>query len=164
MEYSSQESPSWGTETLSVIRQIPECYETQSSLPCSKQFATDPIINNTNTMHYSLHIFKPHLILYSCQRPSLLKEPEKTVAGNVWSQETYLRILHKTIAIKCVLYLDMSVWVDYINFDVLLTVHLNVNLANDQPEAQFLYFIIRLLQSSTCFEQRLAHHQEVKLY
>ena len=37
-------------------------------------------------------------------------------------------------------------------------------LANDQLDAQFLYFIIRLLQSSTCFEQRRAYHQEVKLY
>ena len=36
--------------------------------------------------------------------------------------------------------------------------------ADDQPDAQFLYFIIRSLQSSTCFEQRRAHHQEVKLY
>ena len=36
-------------------------------------------------------------------------------------------------------------------------------LANDQLEAQFLYVIIRLLQSSTCFEQRRAH-QEVKFY
>ena len=37
-------------------------------------------------------------------------------------------------------------------------------LVNDQLDAQFLYFIIRLLQPSTCFEQRRAHHQEVKLY
>ena len=37
-------------------------------------------------------------------------------------------------------------------------------LAKDQLDAQFLYFIIRLLQSSTCFEQRRAHHQEVKFY
>ena len=37
-------------------------------------------------------------------------------------------------------------------------------LVNDQLEAQLLYFIIRLLQSSTSFEQRRAHHQEVKLY
>ena len=29
---------------------------------------------------------------------------------------------------------------------------------------QLLCFIICLLQSSTCFEQRFAHHQEVKLY
>jgi len=36
--------------------------------------------------------------------------------------------------------------------------------ANDQLDAQFLYFIIRLLRSSTCFEQRRANHQEVKLY
>jgi len=50
------------------------------------------------------------------------------------------------------------------NFNVLLTAHLRITLANDQLEAQFLYFIIRLLQSSTCFEQRRAHHQEVKLY
>jgi len=43
-------------------------------------------------------------------------------------------------------------------------VHLSITLANDHLDAQFLYFIIRLLQSSTCFEQRRAHHQEVKLY
>ena len=39
-----------------------------------------------------------------------------------------------------------------------------LTVANDQLDAHFLYFIIRLLQSSTCFEQRRAHHQEVKLY
>ena len=39
-----------------------------------------------------------------------------------------------------------------------------ITLANDQLDAQFFYFIICLLQSSTCFEQRRAHHQEVKLY
>ena len=49
-------------------------------------------------------------------------------------------------------------------FDVLLTVHLSVTLVNDQLDAQFFYFIINLLQSSTCFEQRRAHHQEVKVY
>jgi len=37
-------------------------------------------------------------------------------------------------------------------------------LVNDQLDVQFFYFIIRLLQSSTCFEQRRDHHQEVKLY
>ena len=50
------------------------------------------------------------------------------------------------------------------NLDVLLTVHRSITLANDQLDAQFLYFIIRPLQSSTRFEQRRAHHQEVKLY
>ena len=49
-------------------------------------------------------------------------------------------------------------------FDVLLTAHLSITLVNEQLDAQFFYFIIRLLQSSTCFEQRRAHHQEVKLY
>ena len=38
------------------------------------------------------------------------------------------------------------------------------DFVNDQLDAQFFYFITRLLQSSTCFEQRRAHHQEVKLY
>jgi len=47
---------------------------------------------------------------------------------------------------------------------VLLTVQLGITLLNNQLEAQFFYFIIRLLQSSTCFEQRRAHIQEVKLY
>ena len=50
------------------------------------------------------------------------------------------------------------------DFYVLLTVQLGITLVNDQLDAQFFYFIIRLLQSSTCFEQRHAHHQEVKLY
>ena len=31
---------------------------------------------------------------------------------------------------------------------------INITLANNQLHAQFLYFIISLLQSSTCFEQR----------
>ena len=41
---------------------------------------------------------------------------------------------------------------------------LPLTLANDQLYPQFLYFIIRLLQSSTCLEQCRAHHQEVKFY
>ena len=49
-------------------------------------------------------------------------------------------------------------------FNVLLTVHVSIPLVNDQLDARLLYFIIRLLQSSTCFEKRRAHHQEVKLY
>jgi len=48
--------------------------------------------------------------------------------------------------------------------DVLLTVQLSITLANNELDAQFLYFIKSLLRSSTCFEQRRAHHQEVKLY
>jgi hypothetical protein len=39
-----------------------------------------------------------------------------------------------------------------------------LTLVSDQLDARFFYFIMRLLQSSTCFEQRRAHHQEVKLY
>ena len=49
-------------------------------------------------------------------------------------------------------------------FDILLTVHLSIILVNAQLDAQFFYFIILSLQSSTCFEQRRAHHQEIKLY
>jgi len=49
-------------------------------------------------------------------------------------------------------------------FNVSLTVHLSINLGNDQLDTQLLNFIIRLLQPSTSFEQRRAHHQEVKLY
>jgi len=40
----------------------------------------------------------------------------------------------------------------------------HTSLVNDQLDAQFFYFIICLLQSSTRFEQHRAHHQEVKLY
>ena len=49
-------------------------------------------------------------------------------------------------------------------FNVLLTVYLSITVENDQLDAQFFYFIICLLRSSTCFEQRRAHHQEVKFY
>jgi len=34
----------------------------------------------------------------------------------------------------------------------LLTVHLNISLDKDQLDAHLLYFTIRLLYSSTCFE------------
>jgi len=44
------------------------------------------------------------------------------------------------------------------------SIYVRINSVNDQLDAQFFYFIIRLLQLSTCFEQRRAHHQEVKLY
>jgi len=40
----------------------------------------------------------------------------------------------------------------------------SITLVNDQLDAQFFYLIIRFLQSSTCFEQSRAHHQEVRLY
>jgi hypothetical protein len=48
-------------------------------------------------------------------------------------------------------------------FYVSLTVHLSITLTNDQLDAQIL---IHLLQSCTCtcFEQYLAHPQQVKLY
>ena len=49
-------------------------------------------------------------------------------------------------------------------FKVLLTVPRSITLASDQLDAQFLYFIILLLQPSTCFEQRRSHHQKVKFY
>ena len=48
--------------------------------------------------------------------------------------------------------------------NLLLTAHLSITLVNDQLDAQMFYFIIRLLQSSTRFEQRRVHHQELKLY
>jgi len=53
--------------------------------------------------------------------------------------------------------------ISFLNCNVLLTVHLSITLANDQLDAQFLFTIL-FLQSPTCFEQRRAHHQEVKLY
>jgi hypothetical protein len=38
-----------------------------------------------------------------------------------------------------------------------------IRLVNDQLDAQF-FFLICLFQSSTCFEQPCAHHQENQLY
>ena len=39
-----------------------------------------------------------------------------------------------------------------INIYVLLTVHLSISLDNDKLDAHLLYFTIRPIQSSTCFE------------
>jgi hypothetical protein len=97
-------------------------YSTDSRVLWNRKFITvsktvrhwscnQPDQHNTPLTTY----FYIHLILLSYQRLGLLKESEKTVAGNVWPQEIYLRILHKTIATKCVLYLDTSGWVDYIS-------------------------------------------------
>jgi len=43
-----------------------------------------------------------------------------------------------------------------------MVLHCPSILENYQLCPQFLYSIIRLLQSFTCFEQRCTHHQEVK--
>ena len=50
------------------------------------------------------------------------------------------------------------------SFNFLLTAQLSLTSVNDQLDAQFFYFTIRSLQSSTCFEKIRAHHQEVKLH
>jgi hypothetical protein len=39
-----------------------------------------------------------------------------------------------------------------------------ITLVNDQLDAQLFNFVIRLLHSSTRFEEHRVHHQEVKLY
>jgi hypothetical protein len=51
------------------------------------------------------------------------------------------------------------------SFDVPLTVHLSITLHNDQLNVQ-IFLLIHLLQytTCTCFEQYLAHPQEVKLF
>jgi hypothetical protein len=58
---------------------------------------------------------------------------------------------------------DMDIYTVFFMFYVLLTLHLGIILANDQLDAQF-FFLICLLQSSACFEQSRAHHQENQLY
>jgi hypothetical protein len=58
---------------------------------------------------------------------------------------------------------DVEQYQTFFVSDVSLNVHLSTTLANDRLDAQIL---IHLLQSSicTCFEQYLAHPQEVKFY
>jgi hypothetical protein len=47
--------------------------------------------------------------------------------------------------------------------NILLAVHPNITLVNDQIDAQFfLFYNMFITVLSTCFEQRCAHHQEVK--
>jgi len=68
-----------------------------------------------------------------------------------------------TIYIFTILLLIIAPYVSCVKTSVLVR-QSRKTLANDQLDAEFPYFIIRLLQSSTCFEQRRAHHQEVKFY
>jgi hypothetical protein len=49
------------------------------------------------------------------------------------------------------------------SFDVSLTVHLSITLANDHLEYKSLRHLLQS-STSTCFEQYLAHPQEDKLY
>ena len=68
------------------------------------------------------------------------------------------------VTLECCIEINIGLYVNRIPFFyVSLTVYLSITLANDQFDAQIL---IHLLQSSTCicFEQYLAHPQEVKLY
>ena len=46
----------------------------------------------------------------------------------------------------------LSPFQSFFFFNILLTVHLNISLDNDQHDTHLLYFTIRPLQSSTCFE------------
>ena len=49
-------------------------------------------------------------------------------------------------------------------FCVLLTVHLSISLDNDQLDAHLLYFTIRPLQSSTCFEHHMLIIRRFEVY
>jgi len=53
--------------------------------------------------------------------------------------------------------------ISFSNFDILLTVHLSINLVMNQHDAQSFCFIISMLYASTCFEHCCAHHQVVKI-
>ena len=70
------------------------------------------------------------------------------------------RILTPSGSSKLVLDVSSSIKTLFLSVGKLLL----ATLVNDQLDAQFFYLIIRLLQSSTCFEQRRVHHQDVKLY
>jgi hypothetical protein len=55
--------------------------------------------------------------------------------------------------------INTSVIYSHTSLCVLLAVHIGIILADNQHDAQF-FFLIRLFQFSTCFEQHRAHHQE----
>lgn len=60
--------------TAQLIKKRPALYDTESSLPCSQDFATRPVSNQMNTDHtlksHSLHVYllssHPHLSVYPC--------------------------------------------------------------------------------------------------
>ena len=67
------------------------------------------------------------------------------------TRDTYPSSLHRASCVRN--YPATSDSTLHINFFyVLLTVHLSISLDNDQLDAHLLYFTIRPLQSSTCFE------------
>ena len=53
---------------------------------------------------------------------------------------------------KLLIVLKMCTKTCSVNFYVLWTAHLSIILGNDQLDTQLLYFTVRLLRPSTCFE------------
>ena len=85
-------------------------------------------------------------------------------AHRYYAQGLYLSGWQTSVLDVCKHVSTQSVNNNISNFSVLLTVYHSITLVNDLLDTQLFYFIVRLLQSSTCFEQRRVHHQEIKLY
>ena len=94
-----------------------------------------------------IHFKKYHSVI-NCKRMSwvlhVIRTKEKTYKQRgLWENLKERGRLGKT----CVNGNFCKNWIG--GFDVLLTVHLSITLASDQLDAQFLYYIISLLHSST---------------
>ena len=77
--------------------------------------------------------------------------------------------LHVTRQVPCLLFWDRLMGQDSVIVMKRRSITINklqLILGSDQLNTQFLYFTIRLLWSSTCFEHytMYAHHQEVEFY
>jgi len=67
-------------------------------------------------------------------------------------------------ATECFVVRTLAVTLNVVDTLSICEIFMHLALVNNQLDTQFFYFIIRLLQYFTCFEQRGAHHQEVKMY
>ena len=111
-------------------------------------------------------------------RCACLSEAKSSHSHKVWSKvassvPNFLQvglllspIIYKCLSVTCQLAKDdffRKIFASYFstNFS---SQYIFFTLVNGQIDAQFFYFIIRLLQSSTCFQQRHVHHEDVKFY
>ena len=98
-------------------------------------------------IHQDLHVSVPKMYKPTCWLIHLCDNDLLKMAFGCWNFQEFI--------IKC------TFW-KFIDRTKVIKVW--QTLANEQLDAKFLYFIIRLLQSFTCFKLPRTHHQEVKLY
>ena len=101
-------------------------------------------------MHGHMNMMQLINYSYLLQRQAEAHKTNLTQTGSIGYNN--IVVLYQSHNIYNFLFTVYGAIISYSKFYVLLTVHLSISLDNDQLDAHLLYFTIRPLQSSTCFE------------